>query len=69
MKNKIQVIGNNNLVVWHKDSTRQATICYNISKDKVEFANCDFRGVGTRYTIDDWMFLKDLAEHILKQEI
>ena len=53
-------------VVWQNDNMRKAIITYNVNDNKLIFDRCDFKGVGTTYSIDDWDFLKDLSVYILK---
>ena len=53
---------------WPKDSMRNAEIHFVGDDNGWSFRNCDYVGVSNVYTLDDFEFLRDLANEILKLE-
>lgn len=55
---------------WPRDSSREARIIFEKRHDKDgawELRKCDFFGVGSVYSIDDWNFFRDLGNEIIAQ--
>ena len=51
--------------VWEKDSLRKAFIEFGLNYDgQWDFLLCRFEGIGKTYSLDDWSFLKELANEI-----
>ena len=51
--------------VWEKDSSRKAFIEFGLNYDgQWDFLLCRFEGIGKTYSLDDWSFLKELANEI-----
>ena len=55
--------------IWHKDSMRRASISFKLGTECLNtylFDSCKFVGVGEIYDVDDWEFIKDLSEEVLR---
>ena len=52
--------------IWPKDSMRYATIKFSVADGKFSFDRCDFKCICKIYDVDDWAFLRDLAEEIVQ---
>ena len=51
--------------VWEKDDSHKAFIEFGLNYDgQWDFLLCRFEGIGKTYSLDDWSFLKELANEI-----
>jgi len=52
---------------WGKDTSRVATIVFvRNSEDIMQFKRCTYTGLQPVYNLDDWDFLREVAEEIEK---
>lgn len=55
--------------IWPKDSHRRAEIIFKLNIGEplgFNFAECKYTGVNRIYSLDDFEFLRDLANEILR---
>jgi len=51
--------------IWGKDNSHKAYIEFGLNYDgQWDFLSCKFEGIGKTYSLDDWAFLKELADEI-----
>ena len=51
--------------IWGKDNSRKAYIEFGLNYDgQWDFLSCKFEGIGKTYSLEDWAFLKELADEI-----